>query len=132
MLKKPCDLKVHLVWATRDCQPLLQQEEIALRIHELLQEACEKLGVEILESSIKKDHVVLSLSYSSQTSVSKIAHNLKVETSFRLLKEHEELRKILGSRSLWAKGYLAASAESTPFTEDDVTEFLTLYKIKEF
>ena len=102
------DIKYHLVWITKYRKPALRGD-VAKRARELIRQECKKLDVEIIKGHVAKDHVHLLVSVPPHLSVSKLMHQLKGKSSYKLLHEYRRLQRRFWGRHLWARGYFCAS-----------------------
>jgi len=101
-------LQCHLVWIPKYRKRVLTGE-IAIRLKNLLYEACEINRWRINEIAIQKDHIHMLIQIKPRDSVGKVVQILKGGTSRVIRKEYPELEEFLWGDSLWADGYFAES-----------------------
>lgn len=85
-------LKLHLVWITKYCKPVLRGE-IGQRLRDLIRQICLTQAVYIESGHIAPEHVHLLVSIPPMLSVSELMHRLKGRSSRLMLIEFGELRK---------------------------------------
>ena len=81
--------------------------KIAIRLRQLLYEACRVNRWWISEMSIQEDHIHLVVQIPPQYSVAEVVQIFKGGTSRVLRKEYAELEEFLWGDSFWADGYFA-------------------------
>ncbi len=101
-------LQFHLVWIPKYRRRVLRGK-IAIRLRQLLHEACKLNRWWISELSIQSDHIHLVVQIQASDSVAGVVHILKGGTSRVIRKEFPELEEFLWGDSLWADGYFAES-----------------------
>ena len=111
-------LQVHLVWIPKYRKRLLRGK-IAVRLRQLLREACRMNGWQISEMSIESDHIHLIMQIKASDSISGVVQMLKGGTSRVLRKEFPELEEFLWGDSFWADGYFA---ESVGHVDEDIVK----------
>ncbi|MFQ6109438.1 MAG: IS200/IS605 family transposase [Candidatus Aminicenantales bacterium] len=99
-------LQYHLVWIPKYRRRVLRGK-IAIRLRQLLYEACRVNRWWISEMSIQEDHVHIVMQVPPQYSVAEVVQILKGGTSRGLRKEYPELEEFLWGESFWADGYFA-------------------------
>jgi putative transposase len=103
------EIHLHLVWTTKYRKPVMRGE-VALRVRELIRQACRAEEVDILKGHVSRDHVHLFVSVPPQVTISRLVQRLKGRSSHHLLSEFAHLRKAFWGRHLWARGYFVASS----------------------
>jgi len=63
------DLRVHLIYITKYRYKVLTKE-IGVRTREIIRQACDQNGIQIIKGRVRKDHVHLYISYPPKLSVS--------------------------------------------------------------
>ena len=111
-------LQVHLMWIPKYRRRVLRGK-IAVRLRQLLREACKMNGWQISEISIETDHIHLIMQVKPRDSASGVVQILKGGTSRVLRKEYPELEESLRGDSFWADGYFA---ESVGHVDKDVVK----------
>ena len=96
----------HVVWVPKYRKRVLRGK-IAIRLRQLLYEACRVNRWWISEISIQEDHIHLVVQMPPQYSVAKVVQIFKGGTSRVLRKEYPELEEFLWGDSFWADGYFA-------------------------
>ena len=81
--------------------------KIAIRLRQLLYEACRVNRWWTSEMSIQEDHIHLVVQIPPQYSVAEVVQIFKGGTSRVLRKEYAELEEFLWGDSFWADGYFA-------------------------
>ncbi len=99
-------LQYHLVWIPKYRKRVLRGK-IAIRLRQLLYEACRVNRWWISEMSIQEDHIHLVVQMPPQYSVAGVVQIFKGGTSRVLRKEYPELEEFLWGDSFWAEGYFA-------------------------
>jgi putative transposase len=99
-------LQYHLVWIPKYRKRILRGK-IAIRLRQLLYEACRVNRWWISEMSIQEDHIHLVVQLPPQYSVAEVVQIFKGGTSRVLRKEYPELVEFLWGDSFWADGYFA-------------------------
>ncbi|MGI4792171.1 MAG: IS200/IS605 family transposase [Janthinobacterium lividum] len=85
--------------------------KVAIRLEQLLRQACEVNHWNLEELAIQPDHVHLRVQIPPKFSVSQVMRLLKGGTSRVLRVEFPELAEFLWGSSLWAAGYFAAAVD---------------------
>ena len=83
--------------------------KIAIRLRQLLYEACKINRWWIGELSIQNDHVHVLVQIKPSDSIAEVVQVLKGGTSKVIRKEFPELEEFLWGDSFWADGYFAES-----------------------
>ena len=109
-------LQLHLVWIPKYRKRVLQGK-IAIRLKNLLYEACKINRWWIGELSIQTDHVHVMMQIKACNSVAEVVQILKGGTSRVIRKEFPELEEFLWGDSFWADGYFA---ETVGHVEEEV------------
>ena len=99
-------LQYHLVWIPKYRKRVLRGK-IAIRLKNLMYEACRMNSWWINEMSIQDDHLHIVLQISPKDSVADVVQRFKGGTSRVLRKEFPELEEFLWGDSFWADGYFA-------------------------
>jgi len=99
-------LQYHLVWIPKYRKRVLRGK-IAIRLKDLLYEACKVNGWWISEMSIQDDHIHIVAQIQPQYSVAEVLQIFKGGTSRVLRMEFPELKEFLWGDSFWADGYFA-------------------------
>ena len=114
-------LLTHLVWCPKYRRRALLGE-VAIRLNELFNQACEVNDWEIIELNIQRDHVHLLIQTNPKESISEVVHRLKGGSSFIIRKEFPELEEFLWGDSFWCDGYFAESVGQT--NEKKIQEYI--------
>ena len=101
-------LQCHLIWIPKYRKRVLRGK-IAIRLKQLLYEACKVNRWWIGELSIQVDHVHMIIQIKPSNSVAEVVQILKGGTSRVIRKEFPELEEFLWGDSFWADGYFAES-----------------------
>lgn len=102
------DIKYHFAWVTKYRYQVLN-DEVGLRLRELIRQSCLSRGVTIIKGSIGKEHIHLLIECPPQLAPSKIAQYLKGRSSRLLQEEFPHLKKRYWGQHLWARGYFCAT-----------------------
>jgi putative transposase len=102
------DIKYHFVWVTKYRYQVLN-DEVGLRLRELIRQSCLSRGITIIKGSIGKEHIHLLIECPPQLAPSKIAQYLKGRSSRLLQEEFPHLKKRYWGQHLWARGYFCAT-----------------------
>ena len=97
-----------MVWIPKYRKRVLTGE-IAIRLKNLLYEACKINRWWISEMAIQKDHIHIVIQINPRDNVGAVAQILKGGTSRVIRKEFPELEEFLWGDNLWADGYFAES-----------------------
>ena len=102
---------VHLVWCPKYRRRVLIGN-VAIRLKELLTQACQVNDWRIHELSIQRDHVHLLIQINPRESIARVAQLLKGGSSYIIRREFSELEEFLWGNSFWSDGYFAESIGS--------------------
>lgn len=97
-------LRYHLVFVPKYRKRVLQGA-VALRLKELIEQACEVNRWKVHELSIQSDHVHLLIQCHPKDSVAKVMQMIKGGSSHVLRKEFPKLQEFLWGDNFWADGY---------------------------
>ena len=103
------DCKFHIVWITKYRKKVLVGF-VGERVRELLRLICKENDVEILKGHVSSDHVHMFVSVPPHLAISKLVQLLKGKSSFKMLQENEQFKKIFWGRHIWARGYFVATS----------------------
>src|SRR4030043_793946 len=106
------DCRYHIVWVTKYRFRIIDKE-IELALKWAIKEICDWKGAEILEGSVKEEHVHLYLQIPPKHSISDMVKWLKGLSAERLLKKFPKLEKQDWGRHLWARGYFVSTVGIT-------------------
>ena len=101
-------IRLHLVWIPKYRKRVLRGK-IAIRLKQLMYEACRINRWWIEELGIAHDHIHVMIQIKPSESVSEVVQLLKGGTSRVIRKEFPELEEFLWGDSFWADGYFAES-----------------------
>ena len=101
-------LNCHLVWIPKYRRRVLRGK-VAIRLKQLLYQACRINRWWIGELAIETDHVHVLIQYHPRESISEVVQILKGGTSRVVRKEFPELEEFIWGDSFWADGYFAES-----------------------
>ena len=101
-------LRYHLVFVPKYRKRVLEGP-VASRLRELIGQACEVNGWQILELAVQPDHVHLLLQVQPRYGVPAVAKILKGGTSRALRSEFPDLAEFLWGTSFWSVGYFAVT-----------------------
>lgn len=101
-------LQFHLIWIPKYRRRVLRGK-VAVRLKQLLYEACKINRWWIGELNIQVDHVHMVIQIKPSNSVAEVVQILKGGTSRVIRKEFPELEEFLWGDSFWADGYFAES-----------------------
>lgn len=107
-------INYHLVWCPKFRRPVLAGK-VGERLTELIPPIVEENGGEVLNLTVRPDHVHLFVSFPPTIAINQIVWRVKGRTSHQLRKEFDWLNSRLPS--LWTRSYYAgtvgnASAET--------------------
>jgi putative transposase len=84
--------------------------ECRTEIKEILRSLLDKKKIEIVEGSISKDHIHMSLRIPPKESVSAVMGYLKGKSALILFDRHPEWKRRSGrDRTFWARGYFVST-----------------------
>ena len=101
-------LRFHLVFVPKYRKRVLEGP-VAARLRELIEQACEVNGWEVLELAVQPDHVHLLLQVQPRCGVPAVVKRLKGGTSRVLRSEFPDHSEFLWGKSFWAVGYFAVT-----------------------
>ncbi|EAS63317.1 putative transposase IS200-like protein [Vibrio angustum S14] len=84
-------------------------DEILIRLEQILREVCNDFEVELKEFNGEKDHVHLLLEYPPKVQLSKLINSLKGVSSRLLRQEFPVIHRYLWKGALWSPSYFAGS-----------------------
>lgn len=99
-------LQYHVVWIPKYRKRVLRGK-IAIRLKQLLYDACKVNRWWISEISIQEDHVHIVIQASPSDSLAEVVQILKGGTSRVIRKEFPDMEEFLWGDSFWADGYFA-------------------------
>lgn len=99
-------LQVHLTWIPKYRKRVLLGK-VAIRLRQLLYEACRMNRWWIGELNIQRDHIHVLIQIKPSDSIADVVNILKGGTSRVIRKEFPELEEFLWGDSFWADGYFA-------------------------
>lgn len=99
-------LRFHLVWVPKYRRRVLENA-VAVRLEELLRQACEVKAWGLIELNVQPEHVHLLLQVTPCDCMADVMHILKGGTARILRSEFPELEEFLWGDSFWAEGYFA-------------------------
>jgi len=97
-------------------------KDVGVRTHEIIKQACDQNGIQIIKGRVSKDHVHLSISYPPKLSVSEIVRVFKGRSSRKIQDEFPQLGKVYWGKHFWATGY--AEFSSGRVTDEMIREYL--------
>ena len=100
-------INYHLVWCPKFRRPVLEGE-VGTRLAELTPPIVEENGGEVLDLTVKPDHVHLFVSIPPTIAINQIIFSIKGGTSHQLRKEFPKLNSRLPF--LWTRSYYAGTA----------------------
>lgn len=103
--------KYHVVWTPKYRRPVLQNN-IAVRLEEVLRETCDKYQAEIIAVEIMPDHVHLLVEVDPQFGIHRLVKNLKGVSSRLLRQEFPYLKSRLPT--LWTNSYFVSTVGGAP------------------
>ena len=95
-----------MVWIPKYRRRVIRGK-VAVRLRQLLREACKVNRWKIIELSTEEDHVHLMIQIQAWNSISEVVQILKGGTSRVIRKDFPELEEFLWGDSFWADGYFA-------------------------
>ncbi|EPH5596825.1 TPA: IS200/IS605 family transposase [Vibrio parahaemolyticus] len=101
-------LHAHLVFVTKYRRKVFN-DEILIRLEQILREVCNDFEVELKEFNGEKDHVHLLLEYPPKVQLSKLINSLKGVSSRLLRQEFPVIHRYLWKGALWSPSYFAGS-----------------------
>jgi len=106
------DCRYHIVWVTKYRFQIIDKEiEIALKWN--IKNVCDWKDIEILEGTIKPEHVHLYLQIPPKYSISDVMQWIKGKSAEQLFKKFPKLEKQYWGRHLWARGYFVSTVGIT-------------------
>ena len=105
--------KYHVVWTPKYRRPVLQND-IALRLEQVLRETCDKYQAEIIAVELMPDHVHLLVEVDPQFGIHRLVKNLKGVSSRLLRQEFPYLKSRLPS--LWTNSYFVSTVGGAPLS----------------
>lgn len=105
--------KYHVVWTPKYRRPVLQNN-IAVRLEQVLRETCDKYQAEIIAVEIMPDHVHLLVEVDPQFGIHRLVKNLKGVSSRLLRQEFPYLKSRLPT--LWTNSYFVSTVGGAPLS----------------
>ena len=105
--------KYHVVWTPKYRRPVLQNN-IAVRLEQVLRETCDKYQAEIIAIEIMPDHVHLLVEVDPQFGIHRLVKNLKGVSSRLLRQEFPYLKSRLPT--LWTNSYFVSTVGGAPLS----------------
>ncbi len=101
--------KYHIVWCPNYRYRILKGA-VAEFVESNLRMLCEWRNIEILEMSVKEDHIHMILSISPRLSISEVMRMLKGKTAIKLFKSFPALKKKpYRGNHFWSRGYCVST-----------------------
>ena len=101
-------IHLHLVWATKYRKAVLRGE-VAHRFRNLTRQICSEMDVEIISGVVAADHVHILISIPPKVAVSKLVQRIKGNTSHKMQREFQAIKRHYWGQRMWARGYFACS-----------------------
>lgn len=111
-------LSSYVLWSVKYKRKVLTGD-IAHRLKEMIEQACDEIGVGILQIDIKQSYVLLRIEYNPSLSVDCIVKEIKKFTAPRIRKEFAELRSRLPA--MWSSYYFASNKAPT---EKEIEDYM--------
>ena len=105
--------KYHVVWTPKYRRPVLQNN-IAVRLEQVLRETCDKYQAETIAVEIMPDHVHLLVEVDPQFGIHRLVKNLKGVSSRLLRQEFPYLKSRLPT--LWTNSYFVSTVGGAPLS----------------
>ena len=83
--------------------------QMRVDMREILKKLCEYKQIEILEGSVKADHVHMCVKIPPKMSVSEFMGYLKGKSALMIFDRHPNMKQ--GNRHFWARGYYVDTAK---------------------
>jgi len=110
-----------VTWSTRGRRPVLKERH-ALALRELIQQACDERGFQLLETAVAPEHVHALIGLRPSQSVAGAVREIKGPTGLDLLARFPELRVWLRSNLVWDERYAVETV--SPLRVDKLRERL--------
>ena len=101
------NINYHFVWCPKYRRPVLTGD-VSNRLVEIIPEKVKQLQGEVLNLTVRPDHVHLFVSFPPDLAPKQIIHRIKGFTSHQLRKEFPKLKSRLPS--LWTRSYYVGTA----------------------
>ena len=102
------DCKYHLVWCPKYRYCVLR-DKVGRSAREVIRELFDRRGVELLEGSIRPDHVHMVVEIPPKCSVSEVVGYVKGKSAVKLFDMHPGIRQRLWGRHFWSRGYCVST-----------------------
>ena len=112
------NLSSYVLWTVKYKRKVLK-DDIAVRLKEMIIEACRQLEVGILEMDIQPSYVLLHIEYNPTICIEEIVRIIKKETGRRIRNEFAPLKSKLPA--MWSMYYYAA--DNAP-DEKEIEEYM--------
>lgn len=96
--------KYHVIFAPKYRRQVVYGK-LKREIGKILQELCERKGVEIIEAEACPDHIHMLVSIPPKLSVSEFMGYLKGKSSLMIFDKFANMKYWYGSRQFWCRGY---------------------------
>jgi len=95
-----------------------------IRLKEMFDQVCKKMGCELMEFSGEEDHVHLLIDFHPRNSIAAVVGSLKSSTSRMVKKEfwEEYSKHYWGGKAFWSGSYYVASTGGAPI--EKVKEYI--------
>jgi putative transposase len=115
------NIEYHFVWVTQYRYKVLTGD-VALRVRELVRQACAIFEIKILKGVVSKDQGHILVSAPPHRAPSAIMRRSQGRSSSTLFEEFPLLKKRYWGRHFWARGYFCATVGQ--MTEEMIKEYL--------
>lgn len=107
------DCNYHVVWCTKYRRKVLD-DQVQLRLKEIIQEVCTERSAEITSMETMEDHVHLLVQIDPQYGIHKLVKQIKGRSSRLLRQEFAHLNTRLPT--LWTNSYFVSTAGGAPLS----------------
>lgn len=120
--------RYHLVWAPKYRFKVLHGE-VRLRLHEIIKQVCDEMGVTIMNGVLSRDHMHMPVEIPPHVSVSDFVRQAKVRSSRKIEQEFGHIRKRYWGPSFWQRSYFSTKASN--ITDDIIMRYLNRHTQKD-
>jgi len=115
------NVNYHIVWIPKYRRAVLTARTLKIVLEDIVRGQAETYNWQVLAFEIQPDHIHCFMSVPPSCPVSKVANQLKGNTSITLRRIFPDLKRQLGA-SLWADGYYVSTAGY--ISEDKVKRYI--------
>ena len=98
------ECKYHIVWVPKKRRKIVYGK-LRKELGTILRRLCEYKGVEVVEGTLRADHIHMCVAIPPKYSVSTIVGYVKGKSAMILFEKYSRLKKNFRGHRYWARGY---------------------------